>query len=131
MAGRTRAQAQASKRAIAALQDIPEAPMTIPEEARPIWVEVMSSVPIAHFRACDYGPIAAYCTSLAVLRKLEHIALGDPTNPKIMIGYLATLGRVSALASKLRLVPSTRDPRERVPHGETGAKKPAKGFLGQ
>lgn len=125
---RTRDHARAVERSMSSAL---EPPASMPVEVRPIWDEITSSVCATHFHVCDAAALANYCVALKILRGLERDVLEDPSDGAAFRRYSKTSTAVSMMAGKLRLTPSSRNPRRNdYGHDPAEKAKDEEGFLG-
>lgn len=105
-------------------------PDCLPDEARPLWDEIVSSVGPRHFRRSDVMMLAQFVVLTATSMKLWGDLLKFP-DAEALKEYSVTSRTLNSLAGKLRLLPSTRDPRQRDSGNDPAQKESlGDGFFG-
>lgn len=80
--------------------------------AQAVWDLVIESVTHEHFQTADLLMLESYCTARVVLGGIEKRVMENPDDSAALKAYKESLAGVVSLAVKLRLTPSSRNPRK-------------------
>lgn len=116
---RSRQQARAEQRTREAIEAVPPAPASLSPEAARHWHEAVSSVPAGHFGRPDFPLLAVWCESLAHLSRASERLTQEPGDAAAVNAYVKLTTAVTSMSTRLRLTPSSRNPRKDTAAGDT------------
>lgn len=116
---RSRSQARAEQRTREAIEAVPPAPASLSPEAARYWHEAVSSAPAGHFSRPDYPLLGVWCSAMAHLSAASERLETEPESAPAAASYAKLLTAVSGLSVRLRLCPSSRNPRKDTAAGDS------------
>jgi phage terminase small subunit len=100
-------------------------PPDIAAEAAKVWRHIVGAAPVGHFKPEDCDLLAAYCSAVAVERRIAGKMAKAKAPARLIVEHARIVRSVVLLAMRLRLGPRARHPTKTRPSGSGAAQMPS------